>query len=272
MTLIPELRSSVPDVGITAVSPSHDIKLSDENGNSVGLIFCDRNGRRNPLGVNSGYMPRSPMRISTGSTGYSDQEPPFITEVQSTWVGGRAQADLSTDRTRFADSYRIDTTKQYPICANGAAYTTGTAGNSDFAKKAAACKYPAVSTANVVIGFTLQINPGLGVSSCDIYYEAIVATQAPDYANYDEPGDYAYSYHVTNPSYYDSLYLGIEPLTVPANANLWLIVYADYPDETPEWIAIGLLLKTNIVFMVGFIIKKNATRYSLNTASKCTLL
>ena len=111
MPLIPELRSSVPDVGITAVSPSHDIKLSDENGNSVGLIFCDRNGRRNPLGVNSGYMPRSPMRISTGSTGYSDQEPPFITEVQSTWVGGRAQADLSTDRTRFADSYRIDTTK-----------------------------------------------------------------------------------------------------------------------------------------------------------------
>ena len=105
MPLIPELRSSVPDVGITAVSPSHDIKLSDENGNSVGLIFCDRNGRRNPLGVNSGYMPRSPMRISTGSTGYSDQEPPFITEVQSTWVGGRAQADLSTDRTRFADSF-----------------------------------------------------------------------------------------------------------------------------------------------------------------------
>ena len=143
MTLIPEVRSTTPNVGLTAVSPTHDMKLTDEAGNSVGLIYCDRYGRRNPVGVNTGNMPRSPIRISTGSTGYSDQEPPFITEVQSTWVGGRAQADLSTDRTRFADSFRLDTTKQYPICApaviaqqgagsaNSAEYITGTAGNAN---------------------------------------------------------------------------------------------------------------------------------------------
>jgi len=87
------LRCTAPNVGVDVVSPTHDMKLTDEAGNSVGLIYCDRYGRRNPVGVNTGNMPRSPIRISTGSTGYSDQEPPFITEVQSTWVGGRAQAD-----------------------------------------------------------------------------------------------------------------------------------------------------------------------------------
>ena len=248
MPLIPELRSSVPDVGITAVSPSHDIKLSDENGNSVGLILCDRNGRRNPLGVNSGYMPRSPMRISTGSTGYSDQEPPFITEVQSTWVGGRAQADLSTDRTRFADSFRLDTTKQFPICApaviaqqgpgsaEGLDYTAGISRTSDIAKKALACRYPAISTEKIVTGFTIRLRSS--VPECDIYYEAIVTNPIPPYANYAEPSDYKYRYHVTIPTSDAPLaYLVIDPLTVPANATLWLLVYADYPGATPQLIS-----------------------------------
>jgi len=163
-------------------------------------------------------------------------------------VGGRAQADLSTDRTRFADSFRLDTTKQYPICApaviaqqgagsaDGLDYTAGTSNWTDFAKKALACQYPAISSATIVTGFTIRIVPGVGVSSCDIYYEAIVANQVPDYANYDEPSDYTYSYHVTNPNFTSCniLYLEIDPLTVPANAELWLMVYADYPDATPE--------------------------------------
>ena len=46
MTLIPEVRSTTPNVGLTAVSPTHDMKLTDEAGNSVGLIYCDRYGRR----------------------------------------------------------------------------------------------------------------------------------------------------------------------------------------------------------------------------------
>lgn len=234
MPLIPELRSSVPDVGITAVSPSHDIKLSDENGNSVGLIFCDRNGRRNPLGVNSGYMPRSPMRISTGSTGYSDQEPPFITEVQSTWVGGRAQADLSTDRTRFADSYRIDTTKQYPICApaviaqegtgsaNGVEYLTGTTGFNNPTGKPSMCLYPPSETARVVNGFTLLL--GYNGGPVTFYYKAIVSDTMPTYTDYDAATDYTDSVYIPRADM-SMTYLPITPLVVPANAKLWLLVF-----------------------------------------------
>ena len=250
MTLIPEVRSTAPNVGVSAVSPTHDMKLTDEAGNSVGLIYCDRYGRRNPVGVNTGNMPRSPIRISTGSTGYSDQEPPFITEVQSTWVGGRAQADLSNDRTRFADSFRLDTTKQFPICApaviaqqgagsaSGEKYITGTPGlSADIANTPVACKFPAIATAKTVSGFTLSFYPGLGVSSFIVYYDAVVSVDAPTYEDYDNPAGYAYGYNVTNP-YLNNHYLPIEPIAVPANSNLWLMVYATYPDATTESILV----------------------------------
>jgi hypothetical protein len=243
------LRCTAPNVGVDVVSPTHDMKLTDEAGNSVGLIYCDRYGRRNPVGMNTGNMPRSPIRISTGSTGYSDQEPPFITEVQSTWVGGRAQADLSTDRTRFADSYRIDTTKQFPICApaviaqqgtgsaSGEKYITGTMGLADIANTPVACKFPAIATAKTVSGFTLSFYPGMGVSSFIVYYDAVVSVDAPTYEDYDNPADYAYSYNVTTP-YLNNHYLSIEPIAVPANSNLWLMVYATYPDATTESILV----------------------------------
>ena len=244
------LRCTAPNVGVNVVSPTHDMKLLDEFGNSVGLIYCDRYGRRNPIGVTTGNMPRSPIRISTGSTGYSDQEPPFITEVQSTWVGGRAQADLSNDRTRFADSFRLDTTKQFPICApaviaqqgtgsaNGAQYITGSAGTADIANTPVACKFPAIANAKTVSGFTLRFNPGLGVSSFIVYYEAVVSVNAPTYGSYDSPEDYTYSYNVTTP-YLSDHYLSIEPIAVPANSNLWLMIYATYPDATTEWILVS---------------------------------
>jgi len=247
MPLIPELRSSVPDVGITAVSPSHDIKLSDENGNSVGLIFCDRNGRRNPLGVNSGYMPRSPMRISTGSTGYSDQEPPFITEVQSTWVGGRAQADLSTDRTRFADSYRIDTTKQYPICApaviaqqgtgsaSGEEYITGTLGNVNASDRPAMCKYPTQATDKIVNGFTLKI--GFTYPPITVYYKAVVSATAPAYEDYLTPDKFTYSKYIPKISQ-ATYYMPITSLYVPAGSILWLIVYVDDPGDSTRFFTV----------------------------------
>lgn len=228
------LRCTAPNVGVDVVSPTHDMKLTDEAGNSVGLIYCDRYGRRNPVGVNTGNMPRSPIRISTGSTGYSDQEPPFITEVQSTWVGGRAQADLSTDRTRFADSFRLDTTKQFPICApaviaqqgTGSAsgeqyiYSFGAVGHSYPTAKPVACLYPPSETARVVNGFTLQL--GYDADPVTFYYKAIVSATIPTYTDYDAATDYTYSVYVPKP---DMTYLPIDPLTVPANANLWLLVF-----------------------------------------------
>lgn len=228
------LRCTAPNVGVNAVSPTHDMKLLDEFGNSVGLIFCDRYGRRNPIGVTTGNMPRSPMRISSGNTGYSDQEPPFITEVQSTWVGGRAQADLSNDRTRFADSFRLDTTKQFPICApaviaqqgtgsaNGVQYTTGSLHFSNPTVKPTMCLYPPSASARVVNGFTLKL--GYNAGAVTFYYKAIVSATMPAYTDYDAATDYTDSVYVPRPDG-SMTYLPITPLTVPANANLWLLVF-----------------------------------------------
>jgi len=238
------LRCTAPNVGVDVVSPTHDMKLLDEFGNSVGLIYCDRYGRRNPIGVTTGNMPRSPMRISSGNTGYSDQEPPFITEVQSTWVGGRAQADLSTDRTRFADSYRIDTTKQFPICAPAviAQQGTGTASTKSYlgdkgaffssSNKPIACKFPAISVAKVVEAFTIELTAI--VSPAKLYYAAGVYASVPVIDGYNAPADYTMSIDIPFSTEARTLYyLPLDQaITVPANSNIYLFLFIeqDAPD------------------------------------------
>ena len=231
------LRCTAPNVGVDVVSPTHDMKLLDEFGNSVGLIYCDRYGRRNPIGVTTGNMPRSPMRISSGNTGYSDQEPPFITEVQSTWVGGRAQADLSNDRTRFADSFRLDTTKQFPICAPAviAQQGTGSASSATYfgaskgsffnaSNKPIGSKFPAISETVIVNGFTVQVSTL--TTPVVLHYSAGVYASVPPITNYNETDDY--DTYVYAPVGSKNIYLPLsQPITVPAGANIYLFIYIE---------------------------------------------
>jgi hypothetical protein len=118
--------------GVGIKNPTHDIKLSDIDGVDAGLVLCNRNGKQDPRGMSISSMPRTALQMSQGNGGYDDMLPPFVTEVQSTWIGGRAQDSLSSDRTRFYDSFRIDTTKEFPICAPKALAQTGidTAGST----------------------------------------------------------------------------------------------------------------------------------------------
>lgn len=103
-------------VGINEPRPTHDISLTDNRGNQVGLILTNRLGVRDPKGILEGNMPRTALRTSQGNAGYDDLELPFTAEVQSTMVGGRAQEDFSRDRTKYSDAYRLDTTKEFPVC------------------------------------------------------------------------------------------------------------------------------------------------------------
>ena len=121
------MATSLTDVkaGATEKTPTHDIKLTDINGNMAGLILCNRSGKQDPRGMQIAAMPRTPMQMSQGAKGYDDMELPFVAEVQTTWIGGRGQETLSSDRTKFYDSYRIDTTKEYPICAPATIAQTG---------------------------------------------------------------------------------------------------------------------------------------------------
>ena len=112
------MADSFTDVttGPSVKKPSHDLKLTDINGNELGLILCDKRGKIDPRNINIASMPRTPLRTSQGSTGYDDMEPPYVTEVQQTWMGGRGSSDFKKDRSKFFDSYRMDTTREYPIC------------------------------------------------------------------------------------------------------------------------------------------------------------
>jgi len=104
------------NVGLSIVNPTHDVKLTDKNGRSLGLILTNRMGLRDPRQMMQSAMPRTALRTTQGATGYDDMELPFVAEVQTTWMGGRAQEDFARDRTKYSDGYRMDTTKEYPIC------------------------------------------------------------------------------------------------------------------------------------------------------------
>ena len=103
-------------VGPQIKSPTHDLKLTDISGKSIGLILCDRAGKLDPKAIKAAAMPRTPLQTMSGSTGFDDLELPYVTEVQQTWIAGRAQSDFGKDKTRFLDSFRMDTTREFPIC------------------------------------------------------------------------------------------------------------------------------------------------------------
>lgn len=104
-------------VGTGVKAPSHAVKLTDVDGNELGLILCNRNGKIDNTAMNISSMPRTALQMSTANAGYDDMELPFTTEIQNSWVGGRGQDSFSSDRTKYFDGYRLDTTREYPVCA-----------------------------------------------------------------------------------------------------------------------------------------------------------
>lgn len=103
--------------GVGTKAPTHSVKLTDVNGDTLGLILCDRQGRIDNRALNISSMPRTALQMSTANAGYDDMELPFTTEIQNSWIGGRGQDSFSSDRTKYYDGYRIDTTREYPVCA-----------------------------------------------------------------------------------------------------------------------------------------------------------
>lgn len=118
-------------VGADVKFPTHDVSLTDIDGKQAGLILCNRNGIKDPTQLRMAAIPRTPMQMTQGSAGYDDMELPFVAEVQTTMAGGRGSETLSSDRTKFFDSYRLDTTKEYPICAPAVIAQTGSAKTYD---------------------------------------------------------------------------------------------------------------------------------------------
>ena len=96
-------------VGPQYVLPTHDISLEDDQGNKIGLMLANSQGDNDPKAISRASTPRTAMKTSTGTTKYSDFEPPWTPVAQDTWVGGRGLDDFDADATRYFDSYRATT-------------------------------------------------------------------------------------------------------------------------------------------------------------------
>lgn len=107
------------------INPTHHLKLEDVLGREAGFILCDNRGNPDGRNMPMGTMPRSPIQITQSNSERSDMELPYKNEIQVSWTGGRGKDSFSDDRTRFLDSFRMDTMGEFPICGPKETLQTG---------------------------------------------------------------------------------------------------------------------------------------------------
>jgi len=115
----------MPTATATSIAPTHHVTLFDGT-TTIGFILVDREGNEEPKAIQRRAQNRTSLKGSTGEGTYSDFEPPYIPVVQSDWSGGRGQEDFERDRSRFFDSYRVNTwMSSQVILGPQEQYTTG---------------------------------------------------------------------------------------------------------------------------------------------------
>src|SRR3972149_2706033 len=97
------------DATPTSDSPTHVVSFEDGSANKVGLVPVDGRSIYSPRAIIRSPLQRTSLKTSQGSTKYSDFSEPFTPISQDDWSGGRGQEDFERDRSRFFDSYRLNT-------------------------------------------------------------------------------------------------------------------------------------------------------------------
>ena len=92
----------------THPNPSGHASLYDGT-TTVNFVLVDGLGNIDPKAVRRRAQNRTSLKGSEGGGTYADFEPPYIPVVQNDWSGGRGQEDFERDRSRFFDSYRLNT-------------------------------------------------------------------------------------------------------------------------------------------------------------------
>jgi hypothetical protein len=95
-------------VAPTEKAPTHHVKLTDKDGNSVGLILCNDRGEPQPM-YNKTPIERTALKTASGGSSYADYNYPYSPIVQDDWTGGRAGRDFERDSTRYYDGYNVIT-------------------------------------------------------------------------------------------------------------------------------------------------------------------
>lgn len=105
-------------VGPTEKQPTHHVKLTDRDGNSVGLILCNDKGEPAPM-WNKTPVERTALKTQSGGSTYADYNYPYAPIAQDDWSGGRGNLDFERDSTRYLDSYNINTRNPNKAYLNG---------------------------------------------------------------------------------------------------------------------------------------------------------
>ena len=80
-----------------------------DGSTTFGFISVNGRGEFDSNGVVRNPNQRTSLKLSSGSTTYSDFSEPFTPITQSDWSGGLGQEDFERDRTRFYSSRGINT-------------------------------------------------------------------------------------------------------------------------------------------------------------------
>ncbi len=107
---------------------NYNLSLSGD-GDTIGFIVVDHSNRRDKLGISRVPIPKSALKIKTGSEQYSDLEMPYTAIARSNWSSGRGLNDSDQNATRFYDSHQLNTQMQGRVILSG--QETYTAGQRD---------------------------------------------------------------------------------------------------------------------------------------------
>lgn len=87
----------------------YHIELTD-GVDTLGLILCNAQGDADERAYSRDALPGSAIKMFSGEQEYGDEAPPFSQTAQKNWGGGRGWKDADSDKTRYYDDHRMNTT------------------------------------------------------------------------------------------------------------------------------------------------------------------
>src|SRR3990167_2143997 len=112
-------------VSPTAKESPYHISLSDGT-TTANFVAVLGNGKADPRAIRQFDYQRSGQQTQTGPAKYGDETPPYSTQAQDDWTGGRGAEDLDDDATKYYDASGVDTTSEFGVILGGLPHwTTG---------------------------------------------------------------------------------------------------------------------------------------------------
>jgi len=76
------------------------------------MMLVDTLGRKDPRALQVGQVEPTAIKFTQGQGSYDDMTPPWMVAAQEDWSGGRGSKEFEKDRSRFSDSFRVNTWRE----------------------------------------------------------------------------------------------------------------------------------------------------------------